>query len=95
MTSVSGTAGISIEQPDAARLKALGVSGWPIWTKAPSTFEWSYDQAEQCYFLEGRVEVRTAQGAVRIGRGDFVTFPKGLSCTWRVLEAVRKHYRFD
>jgi len=31
---------------------------------------------------------------VRIGTGDLVTFPKGLSCQWEVRSPVRKHYRF-
>ena len=88
------TAGILVERPDAALLARLGVASWPIWTKEISTFDWSYDQIERCYFLEGRVVVKTAQGEVRIGQGDFVTFPKGLACTWQVQAPVRKHYRF-
>jgi uncharacterized cupin superfamily protein len=31
---------------------------------------------------------------VRIGKGDLVTFPAGMSCTWEVRGAVKKHYRF-
>jgi uncharacterized cupin superfamily protein len=25
-------------------------------------------------------------------RGDLITFPAGLSCTWDITEAVEKHY---
>ncbi len=85
---------IKVEKPGARRLKALDVINWPIWTKEPSTFEWSYDEPEMCYFLEGEVVVKTDAGEVTIGKGDLVTFPKGLSCTWQVKHAVRKHYRF-
>ena len=85
---------IKIEQPDARRLKTLDVINWPIWTKAPSAFEWSYDEQETCYILEGEVTVTTDQGDVSIRKGDLVTFPKGLSCTWQVTQAVRKHYHF-
>ncbi len=85
---------ITVERPDAARLKALGMASWPIWTKEPSTFDWSYDEPETCYFLDGEVTVNTPTGNVTIGKGDLVTFPKGLSCTWHVKQAVRKHYRF-
>jgi hypothetical protein len=28
------------------------------------------------------------------GKGDFVTFPKGLSCIWDIKEPVKKHYNF-
>jgi hypothetical protein len=38
--------------------------------------------------------VETEGGAVtEFAAGDFVTFPKGMSCRWKVLEPVRKHYR--
>lgn len=42
---------ISVERPSQERLKELGVTSWPIWQKAPSTFAWSYDAPELCYFL--------------------------------------------
>ena len=81
-------------QPSEARLSSLGVRSWPIWTKEPSTFDWHYDDVETCYFLEGEVTVRTSDSEVSFGKGDLVTFPKGLSCTRTVKQAVRKHYRF-
>ena len=85
---------VKVERPDGTRLKDLKVSSWPIWTKEPSVFEWSYDEPETCYFLEGEVVVRTPDGEVSIRKGDLVTFPKGLSCTWQVKQAIRKYYRF-
>ena len=88
------TSKIKIEKPLIDRLKALGVSDWPIWTKEPSTFDWHYDEEETCFFLEGEVTVKTPDGSVNIGKGDLVTFPKGLSCTWQIHKAVKKHYRF-
>jgi uncharacterized cupin superfamily protein len=74
--------------PTAERLAALGVPGWPTWTKEVSS-------PETCYFLEGDVLVTPTGGApVRVGKGDLVTFPAGMACTWEVRAAVRKHYRF-
>jgi uncharacterized protein len=32
---------------------------------------------------------------VEFGAGDLVVFPKGLSCTWDVLAAIDKYYKFD
>ena len=81
--------------PSAERLTKLGVRGWPIWTKEPSVFPWTYDEPETCLFLEGDVVVTPDGGEpVRVGKGDLVTFPAGMSCTWEVRAAVRKHYRF-
>jgi uncharacterized protein len=81
--------------PDVKRLEADGVTGWPVWTKEISEFDWTYDEPETCYFLEGDVVVTPRNGdPVQIGKGDLVTFPAGMSCTWKVRKPVRKHYRF-
>ena len=87
---------IKIEHnPSDKRLKEQGVLGWPIWTKEVSEFSWSYDAQETCYFLEGDVVVTPDRGKpVKIGKGDLVIFPKGMSCTWNIRKAVRKHYTF-
>jgi hypothetical protein len=74
----------------------LGIQTWPIWTKEISTFEWFYDSVEECYILEGEVEVLYGNGEkANFGAGDFVTFAKGLACTWIIKKPVRKHYRFQ
>ena len=31
---------------------------------------------------------------VTMGKGDLVTFPSGMSCTWKINSPVRKHYCF-
>ncbi len=81
--------------PDNGHLEDLGVSGWAIWSKEASEFPWTYDAQETCYFLEGEVIVTPDGGEpVRMGTGDLVTFPDGMSCTWKILKDVRKHYRF-
>jgi uncharacterized cupin superfamily protein len=87
---------IKIErEPAEERLSELGVRGWPIWTKEISTFPWSYDSSETCYFLEGDVTVTPDGGEpVQVGKGDLVTFPSGMSCTWEIRGAVKKHYTF-
>ena len=91
---ISSKLTIQVEKPSEAKLKSLGVFSWPIWTKEPSTFDWTYDEQEICYFLEGEVTVKTPTETVSFGKGDLVTFPQGLSCAWQVKKAVRKHYRF-
>ena len=88
---------IKIERnPDQQRLDELGVSSWGIWTKEESEFPWTYDAEETCYFLEGDVVVTTESGdTFEMGKGDLVTFPKGMSCTWLIRQAVKKHYTFN
>ncbi len=82
-------------QPSQERLQELGVSDWPIWTKEASEFPWTYGDQETCYFLGGDVVVTPDGGEpVEIGKGDFVTFPSGMSCTWKIRQEVKKHYRF-
>ena len=92
---MSGT-GIEIERdPSEETLKQRGILDWPIWSTEVSTFPWTYDSSETCYLLEGEVVV-TPEGAdpVEIRKGDLVTFPAGMSCTWEIRSAVRKHYSF-
>lgn len=82
-------------KPSGERLNDLGVFGWPIWEKEESEFPWHYDAEETCFLLEGRVTVTPGSGnPVEFGAGDLVIFPAGLSCTWKIREAVRKHYSF-
>lgn len=87
---------IKIEHnPSEEKLKSMGIRKWPVWTKEVSEFPWTYDEQETCYFLEGDVVVTPEGGKpVEIGRGDLVTFPKGMSCTWNIRKDVKKHYRF-
>lgn len=86
---------IKVEKPEPSYLESRGVKSWPVWEKEVSEFDWSYDSTEECYLLEGKVAVKTEDGTeVLFGRGDFVTFPRGLKCQWKVIEPVRKHYNF-
>lgn len=79
--------------PSPAKLEVIGVYDWPVWTKEVSTFPWRYDTRETCYLLEGEAVVTPDGGEpVTIERGDLVTFPAGLSCTWEIRMPVRKHY---
>lgn len=81
--------------PDSARLSALGVSSWPTWSKEVSSFPWTYSEQEVAYVLEGEVVVTPKGGEpVQFGKGDLVTFPAGMSCTWEVKQPLRKHYQF-
>ncbi len=96
MTATSQDPRIRIEkEPDEKRLSQLGVRSWPIWTKEVSRFDWHYDSNETCYFLEGHVVVKTDKGETRVGKGDLVIFPQGLTCVWDVREPIKKHYFFE
>ena len=82
-------------QPSQERLGDLGVFNWSIWTKERSEFPWTYGESETCYFLAGDVVVIPDGGEpVKMGKGDLVTFPAGMSCTWQINSDVKKHYRF-
>ena len=75
---------------DRFGINALNVYSWPIWSCEVSEFQCS----ETCLILEGRVIVTTDYEDVTIKAGDFVVFPKGLSCHWNVIQPIRKHYSF-
>ena len=71
-----------------------GVSGWPVWTKEISRFDWTYSGDEECYIIEGDFFVETEEGTVHIKPGDFVTFKDGLECIWDIKAPVKKYYNF-
>lgn len=86
---------IKVEKLEQKELQERRVFSWPIWEKGVSRFNWEYDTIEQCFFLEGDVTVQTRDGqSVSFGKGDFVTFARGLACTWDIKKPVKKHYNF-
>ena len=85
---------IIIEKLSENVIEEKGIRSWPIWEKEVSRFDWHYDQIEECLLLEGKVVVETDEGKVEFEKGDFVTFPRGLSCIWDIKEDVKKHYNF-
>ena len=70
------------------------ILSWPIWSCEISEFDWEYSEQESCLLLEGEVEVKTDRETVTFSAGDFVVFPRGLKCRWKVARPVRKHYKF-
>jgi hypothetical protein len=86
---------IEISKVSENEISKKGVFSWPIWSCEISEFDWEYDQQESCLLLEGEVEVKSNFEIVKFGVGDFVVFPKGLKCRWKVIKPVRKHYSFS
>ncbi len=86
---------IEISTISENEISKKGVFSWPIWSCEISEFDWEYDQQESCLLLEGEVEVKSNFEIVKFGVGDFVVFPKGLKCRWKVIKPVRKHYSFS
>ncbi len=71
---------------------------WPVWSCDVSEFEWEYTQTEKCLLIEGQVTVTDCPetgNAITFGPGDYVIFPNGLKCIWKVEKPVRKHYDFE
>ena len=83
--------------PTEDDLKRLGVESWGTWSKEVSEFDWSYDDTETCYILDGEVEVRDPLSGEKIDfkKGDLVQFERGLKCVWDVKKPVRKYFNFD
>ncbi len=82
--------------PSPMKLEVMGVYDWPIWRKEASRFAWTYQQQETCYILRGRFTVTPDGGeSQHFQRGDLITFPQGMQCTWDITEDVEKHYDFQ
>ena len=85
---------IEVKKLTNKELDKMDVFNWPIWTKEESEFDWYYSDKESCYIIEGDVEVKANNKTVSFKEGDFVVFPKGLKCVWKINKAVKKHYKF-
>ncbi len=86
---------VTVEKLQKEDLQKRGVFQWPIWEKEVSVFDWVYDSTEEFFVIEGDVEVTTHDGQkIEFKTGDFVTFPKGVQCTWNVKKPIRKHFNF-
>ena len=83
---------IIVKQPTEAEQAEILTE--PVWECEISEFDWYYDSEETCLLVEGEVTVFHAGGSVSIGAGDYVVFPRGLSCVWKVTKPVKKHYMF-
>ena len=86
---------VKIEKLPNEKITELGIKAWPIWTCEVSEFDWEYGEKESCLLLEGEVEVSSEFESVQFSAGDYVVFPKGLKCRWKVTKPVRKHYSFS
>jgi len=86
---------IEIIKLSGSKITEKNILQWPIWTCEVSEFDWEYSDEEACLFLEGEVEVSSEFETVRFSAGDYVVFPKGLKCRWKVAKPVRKHYSFN
>ncbi|MFC1667948.1 cupin domain-containing protein [Chlamydiota bacterium] len=85
---------ISISKPSQEAVEKLNLTSWGTWECPPSTFDWQYSDTETCYIIEGKAVVTTSDEEVEFSKGDLVVFPKGLSCTWKVVDHIKKYYNF-
>ena len=67
---------------------------WLTWECNPSEFNWEYSQEEHCFIIEGEVTIIGSDNEVTISKGDYVIFPKGLKCFWKVNKTIKKYYTF-
>ena len=82
--------------PSQQRLQALSTSKWPTWQKEVSIFPWVFPEQEVAYILDGECVITPEHGApVIFGKGDLVTFPAGMVCSWEVKKPLYKHYQLD
>ncbi len=93
---------IRIERLTPERRRALNIpdapspgNGWRVWECPPSEFDWFYDRTEWAYLYEGRVKLKTSAGEYAVSAGDYVCFPAGLACIWKVEKKILKVYKFD
>jgi uncharacterized protein len=84
---------IIVRKPTEEEIKQA--ERWPIWSKDVSEFDWNYNEPETCLILEGQAEVIGDDGEITsFMTGDWVIFPIGFKCRWKINEAIKKKYIF-
>jgi len=83
---------ITVRKPTEA--EKVEMQSNPTWGCEVSEFDWYYSSEETCLLIKGEVTVTYDGGSVSFCAGDYVTFPKGLSCVWKVTKPVKKYYIF-
>lgn len=78
-------------------VQATQAAGWPIWTKDTSEFNWQYTETEKCLIIKGEATVYSEDKteSVSFAEGDYVIFPSGLGCIWKITKPLQKHYDFE
>jgi uncharacterized cupin superfamily protein len=85
---------VKIEKMTHEEVRRKGIDQWPVWTREPSRFDWTYHGDEECYIIAGEFTVETNEGTFSVKPGDFVTFKDGLNCVWDISRPVKKYYNF-
>jgi uncharacterized cupin superfamily protein len=69
-----------------------GTSHSMVWDCTAGSFDWHYNKDEALVILSGEAFIRSEKNGEerRIGPGDFVFFPAGVSATWRVPKYIKK-----
>ena len=94
----------------ATLIQKEAAADWDIWESSnhtfdtPSTapglgkffFDYADNYEERVVVLEGSALLHPSDGgdAISLNAGDAVSFPQGFSCTWEVLEPMRKQYAY-
>ncbi len=88
--------GMSIKVRKPTEEEIGEAKNWPTWSKEISEFDWQYDEQETCYILEGSATVTGKDGqSASFSAGDWVVFPKGLECGWKIDKPISKKYKFN
>jgi uncharacterized cupin superfamily protein len=80
------------EVTDEYKKEAMAWGKWD--SKSRKKFPFNYTSEERVLILEGSAEITPDDGSavVKLGKGDQVTFHKGLKCKWKVTKRMKKHY---
>jgi uncharacterized cupin superfamily protein len=62
-----------------------------LWEGTAGSFNWHYEKDEMIFVLSGEAWITDAEGRERhVGSGDYVFFPAGATCRFRVETYLRK-----
>ena len=85
---------IEKRKPTEAEIDKMGIRNWAIWDSPLDDFDWSYDEKEVFFVLEGDAEIDAGDQKVRFGPGDLIICTPPFECRWKIHKRIKKHYKF-
>ena len=67
---------------------------WSIWSCEISSFDWEYSDEEHCFIIRGEAIISYNSHYITISKGDYLIFPKGMKCYWKITQKIKKYYKF-
>lgn len=84
--------GFFVKEISSEEAKALNVDTWEEWDHGPNNVEWTVEEQEVFYVLEGEVLITVEDKTHTVKENMIVSLPKDFVCNWHIPKYIKKVY---